>query len=168
MTNLVRNLEPTDITKINRIDEQTQKQYLGNLWGKLTRTQQDQKLITKNYNYFDAKNINYSFVAVKEKEIIGFILATRTSSKSVLIKHIALDPRKQNKGYGQLLIKNAISRAVKDGISKVSSHINTDNPRSINLHKKLGFRLKKIEKNKLEAILNLMDKSADQSQDPQG
>lgn len=168
MTTLVRNLEPADITKINKIDEQTQKQYLGNFWGKLTKTQQDQKLITKSYNYFDTKNINYAFVAVKEKEIIGFILATRTSSKSVFIKYIALDPRKQNKGYGQLLIKNAISRAVKDGISKVSSHINTDNPRSINLHKKMGFRLKKIGKNKLEAILNPMDTLADQSRNLQG
>ncbi|MEK7622929.1 MAG: GNAT family N-acetyltransferase, partial [Patescibacteria group bacterium] len=95
----------------------------------------------------------YCFVAENKEKIVGFILAYETLPfrETLYIRYIGVNPELQDKGVGLMLCQKLIEKAKQAGITKIWSLINTDNPQSIKLHEKIGFKLN----DRKEAILDI-------------
>ena len=147
----IRSLALEDYERIRQVDKLTQIQYLGEEWDKLSEDEKETHLKSRKSEFSLNVETGYCFVATENSEIIGFILAHETLPfhGTLYIRHIAIKPDYQGKGIGPLLYKQLIRRAKMGNIKKVVSMINLDNPKSINLHQKLGFNLK----DRKEAVL---------------
>ena len=62
-----------------------------------------------------------------------------------------VSPKTQGKDIGLLLYQKLIKKAKQAGIKKIWSLINIDNPQSMKLHEKIGFKLN----DRKEAILDM-------------
>ncbi|MEM7134483.1 MAG: GNAT family N-acetyltransferase [Chloroflexota bacterium] len=144
----VRPLRLDDHVGVSAVDEATQKQYLGNAWDILSDLEKDAHLTSRGSEF--AMNIatGYGYVAVNvaefaDEHILGFVLAYEALPfrDHVYIRYIAIHPEYQARGIGGLLYKAVIEKAEQNGISKIATLINLDNPESMKLHEKVGFKL---------------------------
>jgi len=105
--------------------------------------EQETHLVSKKSEFAINVDTGYCFVAENNGEIIGFILAHETLPfhGTLFIHYIGINPAYQGKGTGLLLLKRIIEKAKENDISVIRSLINTDNPPSVKLHKKAGFKI---------------------------
>jgi len=85
-----------------------------------------------------------SFVDKEDKQIVGFVFAQMIEymsniPKAVWIENLGVHPSYRRRGIGQQLMKKVAQEAKKKGAKAVTSAIMPDNPRSVMLHKKVGF-----------------------------
>lgn len=84
-------------------------------------------------------------VAVLENEVVGWASLTAVSNRciyqGVAEVSIYVHPNHRGKGIGQLLMKKLIFESEKNRIWTLHSSIFSENIGSINLHKKVGFRM---------------------------
>ena len=151
---IVRQLKLKDHSEVKEVDELTQYQYLGKKWKKFSKAKKEKHLVSRKSEFNINVDTRYGFVAVLNDKVIGFSFAYETLpfSGTLYVRHIAIKPKFQGKGVGPLLFKAMIKKAKSERIKKIWSMINTDNPNSIKLHKKVGFTLK-VRK---EAVLDLV------------
>jgi len=139
----IRLMTMSDYFQVHEVDILTQQQYLGDKFNMMNTEEQETHLVSRNTEF--AKNVNtgYCFVAEENKEIVGFILAHETLPfrGKLYIRYIGINPIHQDKGIGLLLCKKLIERAKNTNIGEIWALINTDNPSSEKLHKKLGFKI---------------------------
>jgi L-amino acid N-acyltransferase YncA len=96
----------------------------------------------------------YCFLAEnKNKNIIGFLMAHETLPfhGTLYVRYIGVKPEAQGQGVGQLLYKKLIETAKQTGIKKIIGLANVDNPSSIKLFEKVGFKLS----DRKQAVLEL-------------
>lgn len=150
---IIRKLKLTDYSGVRQVDELTQSQYLGEKWEKFSLNEKERHLVSRKKEFKINFQTGYSLVATMNKKIIGFLLAHETLPfhGTLYIHHIAIEPNFQGKGVGGLLYKKLIKLAKLSKIKNITALINTDNPKSIKLHKKLGFKLQ----DRKEAILKV-------------
>jgi L-amino acid N-acyltransferase YncA len=67
------------------------------------------------------------------------------------VRYIGVKPEAQGQGVGQLLYKKLIETAKQTGIKKIIGLANVDNPSSIKLFEKVGFKLS----DRKQAVLEL-------------
>lgn len=143
-----------DYEPVHQVDILTQRQYLGQKFDELSPEEQDKHHLVSRKSEFQINvDTGYCFVAEDNGQIIGFLLSYETLPfHGILgINYIGLNPKYQNKGVGLLLYEKLVEKAKQKGINKIKTHINLDNPKSIRLHEKAGFKLK----DRKEAILEL-------------
>ncbi len=84
-------------------------------------------------------------VIILENEVVGWTALTAVSNRciyqGVAEVSIYIHPNHRGKGIGQLLMKKLIFESEKNGIWTLHSSIFSENIGSINLHKKVGFRM---------------------------
>jgi len=149
----VRPLQLSDFEGVRKVDDLTQHQYLQEKWEKFSSVEKEEHLVTRRSEFNSNVQTGYGFVTIIGNEIIGFILAYENLPfrDTVYIRHIAIKPEFQGRSLGVHLFNAVIDKAKRNGIKKVWSMINLDNPKSIRLHEKLGFTLS----DRKEAIFHL-------------
>lgn len=143
-----------DYEAVHQIDILTQRQYLGNKFDELSPEEQDKNhLVSRKAEFQINVDSGYCFVAEDDEKVIGFLLSYETLPfrGTLDIHYIGLNPKYQGRGIGLLLYEKLIKKAKQKGIKQIKTHINLDNPKSIKLHEKTGFKLK----DRKEAILKL-------------
>lgn len=84
-------------------------------------------------------------VAVASGEVIGWAALTAVSNRciyqGVAEVSVYVHPNHKGKGVGKLLMKTLIFESERQGIWTLHSSIFSDNKGSIQLHKKVGFRM---------------------------
>ena len=100
-------------------------------------------------DYFNGQSndVEQAFIAEVDDEIIGFLeLNIRNfaeGSREPKVPYVEgwyIKPEFENNGYGTALMKHAEQWALSLGYSELASDTEVDNNRSIELHKKLGFK----------------------------
>ncbi len=90
------------------------------------------------------KEANLSYVAIEDKQIVGFVFAQMVQhvfnvDKVVWIEGLMVHPMQRRKGIGFKLLKKVSAEGKKKGAKAVQSVILQDSQSSILLHKKVGF-----------------------------
>ena len=149
----VRPMSVDDYKSVHKVDILTQRQYLGAKFDELSTEEQDKHLVSRKSEFQTNVDTGYCFVAEDDGEIIGFLLSYETLPfrGTLYIHYIGLNPEYQGKGVGFLLYKKIIDKAKEKQIKEIRALINLDNPKSIKLHEKLGFKLS----DRKEAVLEL-------------
>lgn len=139
----VRPIIISDYSQIHKVDILTQQQYLGNKFNEMKTEEQEAHLVSRRSEFTINVDTGYCFVAENNGDIIGFILAYETLPfhGTLSIHYIGINPTHQGKGIGLLLFKRIIEKAKENNIGVIQSLINTDNPPSVKLHKKAGFKI---------------------------
>ena len=153
MNTTIRLMTVDDYSQVHRVDILTQKQYLGTKFDQMSKKEQDSHLVSRKSEFQINVDSGYCFVALNNKKIIGFLLAYETLPfrNTLYIHYIGVNPKTQGKGIGLLLYQKLIKKAKQAGIKKIWSLINIDNPQSMKLHEKIGFKLN----DRKEAILDM-------------
>lgn len=150
----VRLMKPEDLEQVYRIDVLTQKEYLGSAWELMEKDEQNTHLVSKSLTFSAIVSLGLSQVATeKNGTIMGFILAYSDNSieDTVIVKYIAVDTAYRRCGVGDALYGGLIQTAKKLAKKQILAYINTDNPKSISLHRKIGFLIKP----RIEAVLTI-------------
>lgn len=139
----VRPMTMSDYSQVHDVDILTQQQYLGDKFIEMKTKEQKAHLVSKRSEFAININTGYCFVAENNREIVGFILAHETLPfhGTLFIRYIGINPAYQGKGIGLLLFKRVVEKAKENNISIIQSLINTDNPPSVKLHRKAGFKI---------------------------
>jgi len=88
-------------------------------------------------NTFFLKLVNNS----NSNDLIGFIIVIRDRLDRVNIINFLINPRFQNKGYGTLLLKNALQRITQlEDVKKVVLNVQVSNTPAIKLYEKFNFK----------------------------
>lgn len=95
-----------------------------------------------SFDYY--KDAGLSYVAIEDKQIIGFVFAQMVHhvynvDKVVWIEGLMVHPMQRRKGIGFKLLRKVSAEGKKKGAKAVQSVILQDSQSSILLHKKVGF-----------------------------
>jgi ribosomal protein S18 acetylase RimI-like enzyme len=150
----VRPMTIDDYEQIRCVDILTQKQYLGAKFEQMSEEEKDTHLVSRKSEFQINMDTGYCFVAEDtKKNIVGFVLAHETLPfhGTLYIRYIGVKPEVQRQGIGELLYRKLIEKAKEKGIREITGLVNTDNPNSIKLFEKVGFKLN----DRKQAILKL-------------
>lgn len=94
------------------------------------------------YHIFCKHFSNTSFVAVRQGDVVGFLLGFISQVKAGhgYIHLVATDPRNQRQGIATALYEKFFRTTKKKGVRHVSLIVNPDNVASLRFHERLGFR----------------------------
>lgn len=154
MNIIIRSMTIDDYERVREVDMLTQRQYLGVQFDCMSEEEKNSYLVSRKSEFQINVNTGYCFVAEDEmKNIVGFVLAHEALPfhGKLYIRYIGIKPEVQRQGIGKLLYRKLIGKAEQTGIREIIGLINTDNPNSIKLFEKVGFKLN----NRKEAILEL-------------
>lgn len=143
-----------DYEQVREVDMLTQKKYLGTQFDRMSEEEKDSHLVSRKSEFQINVNTGYCFVAEDgTKNIVGFVLAHETLPfhEKLYIRYIGVKPEAQGQGIGELLYRKLIGKAEQTGIREITGLVNTDNPNSIKLFEKVGFKLN----DRKQAILEL-------------
>ncbi len=150
----IRPMTINDYEQVHGVDILTQKQYLGAKFDQMNEEEKDLHLVSKKSEFQINVNTGYCFIAEDEdKNIVGFILAHETLPfhGTLYIRYIGVKPEVQRQGIGQLLYGKLIEKAKETDMKNIVGSVNNDNPNSIKLFGKVGFKLT----DRKQAILEL-------------
>jgi len=149
----VRLMAIDDYEAVHKVDILTQKQYLGQKFDELNLEEQEKHLVSRKTEFQINVGTGYCFVAEDDGQIIGFLLAYETLpfTGTLCIRYVGLNPEYQGMGIGLLVYEKLIEKAKQKQIKEIRALINLDNPRSIGLHEKAGFRIS----DRKEAVIEL-------------
>ncbi|HUC94477.1 MAG TPA: GNAT family N-acetyltransferase [Candidatus Saccharimonadales bacterium] len=150
----IRPMTVDDYEQVHNVDILTQRQYLGVKFDRMIEEEKDSHLVSRKSEFQINVDTGYCFVAEDEKKsIVGFVLAHETLPfhGKLYIRYIGVKPEIQGQGIGELLYKKLIEKAQQTSIKEVVGLVNNDNPHSIRLFEKAGFKLN----DRKQAILEL-------------
>ena len=150
----IRPMTVDDYEQVHNVDILTQRQYLGVKFDRMIEEEKDSHLVSRKSEFQINVDTGYCFVAEDEKKsIVGFVLAHETLPfhGKLYIRYIGVKPEIQGQGIGELLYKKLIEKAQQTSIKGVVGLVNNDNPHSIRLFEKAGFKLN----DRKQAILEL-------------
>lgn len=133
-----------DYEQVHNVDILTQRQYLGAIFDRMSEEEKDFHLVSRKSEFQINVDTGYCFVAEDEmKNIVGFVLAHETLPfhGTLYIRYIGVKPETQGRGIGQSLYEKLIEKAKETDIKKIIGSVNNDNPNSIKLFEKVGFKL---------------------------
>jgi len=99
-----------------------------------------------DWKYWNKNHLPFGrMVAISANEIVGWAALTAVSNRciyqGVAEVSVYVHPNHQGKGGGKLLMKSLIFESERQGIWTLHSTIFSENKGSIELHKKVGFRM---------------------------
>jgi L-amino acid N-acyltransferase YncA len=150
----IRSMTIDDYEQVRDVDMLTQKQYLGAQFDHMSEEEKNSHLVSRKSEFQINVDTGYCFVAEDEmKKIVGFVLAHETLPfhGKLYIRYVGVKPEVQGQGTGELLYRKLIGKAEQAGIREITGLVNTDNPNSIKLFEKVGFKLD----DRKQAILEL-------------
>ena len=107
-----------------------------------------------NKNYSKRKDIYnfYPMTLEEDGKVIGHLILRLgdhdTTKEIVRLGHVIVDSSIRGKGYGKILINNAIKYARETlGAKKISLGVFLNNEGALHCYESVGFRITKIEKN---------------------
>jgi L-amino acid N-acyltransferase YncA len=153
----IRSMTIDDYEQIHEVDILTQKQYLGAQFDRMNEEEKNSHLVSRKSEFKINVDTGYCFVAEDEmKNIVGFVFAHETLPfhGKLYIHYVGVRPEVQGQGVGKLLYTKLIEKAEQTGIREITGLANTDNPGSIKLFEKAGFKLN----DRKQAILELNTK----------
>ena len=86
------------------------------------------------------------FAASAEDRIVGVYLLLNSKNGISEIANISVDQKMQNRGIGKLLIKDAIQRAEKSGMKKITVGTGNSSIGQLAFYQKCGFKISGIKK----------------------
>ena len=118
------------------------------------------EVIATNYEFFNigTDEKNYCLAIKIDNQVIGFVLACAfnltTPSPELIIQYIVIRPDYQHQGIGKQVVTELINNAFKyfnSNPTKVYANIQQDNLASTKLFSNLGFTLKPLKNDYLQA-----------------
>ncbi|MFN3939307.1 MAG: GNAT family N-acetyltransferase [Chitinophagales bacterium] len=102
--------------------------------------------VVPEWEFLDKKFLPHPrFIALQGTALTGWIalsaVSTRKCYRGVAEVSIYVHPAWHNKGVGTALLQKAIRASEENGIWSLLAVIHQDNPASIHLHEKCGFRM---------------------------
>jgi ribosomal protein S18 acetylase RimI-like enzyme len=89
-------------------------------------------------------------------KMVGFYTIKSKPNKSICSLHaIGIEPKKQGKGLGKILLKDAINNAKDMGFQYMDLGVDKDEKAALHLYKKFGFKIVKKMKDRYIMKLNL-------------
>ena len=85
------------------------------------------------------------FVALEDELIVGFV-GTWLLADEGHITNVAVTPEKRGKGYGKILILEAIKSLREKQASYIILEVRVSNEKAVNLYKSFGFRVIQLRK----------------------
>lgn len=149
----VRRLQQRDYQDVREVDELTQRLYRGKKWHTFSKEEKEACMPSRKKEFKINCQTSFSFVAIKNNKVVGFLLAYETLlfKNKIVIRHLAVHPDFQKQGIGKKLYNTVIRKAKTRGVEEIETGINPDNLPSIKLHQKVGFEVNAWKK----AILKL-------------
>jgi [ribosomal protein S18]-alanine N-acetyltransferase len=90
--------------------------------------------------FLDSLKAGHKLLALSEnEEIIGFIVFTINTEESEIL-NLVIKPARQRKGYGRILLSDALSKIEKAGVKKIFLEVRQSNLAAQNLYLSLGFK----------------------------
>ncbi|MFX0083147.1 MAG: GNAT family N-acetyltransferase [Candidatus Hodarchaeota archaeon] len=124
----VKNVNSKDLNQIMALEMEV---FMENAFSK----QLMEQLIDRNT--FFLKLVNDK----NKNELIGFIIAIRDKIDQINIINFLINPRFQNKGYGALLLNNALQKITQlKEIKKIVLNVQESNLQAIRLYEKFNFK----------------------------
>ncbi|KAK9676797.1 hypothetical protein RND81_11G101700 [Saponaria officinalis] len=74
-------------------------------------------------------------------EVVGYAMYSWPSSLLAVITKLAVKDKYRGRGYGEALLKAAISKCRARNIQRISLHVDPSRKPAVNLYQKLGFRI---------------------------
>jgi len=113
-------------------------------WDSLSQELIDQLGASAKGSFDFYKEAGMSYVAIEDKQIVGFIFAQMVQhvfnvEKVVWIEGLMVHPLQRRKGIGYKLLRKVSAEGKKKGAKAVQSVILQDSQSAIMLHKKVGF-----------------------------
>lgn len=95
---------------------------------------------------WDSKHLQHSrFVYIENNEVLGWValsaVSARPAYKGVAEISIYIDTDFRGKGIGSQLMERAIHSSEENGIWTLNSSVFPENPATLKLHEKFGFRI---------------------------
>jgi len=138
---ITREMVLEDIQFVKEIDEQTQKVYLGDKWNSFSEQEKEELLVSRESEFKSNCETGFSFVALKNNKIVGFLLAYLLFTKEIRVRHIAVHPNFQKQGIGKKLYDALINKARNQCKKEIGADINPNNLHSLKLHTQVGFQV---------------------------
>ena len=91
------------------------------------------------FNFFYESFPKGFLVAEKNKKLIGFIIGTKTSDKTVRIPMLAIRNAYRRNGIGSALLNKLFEKIIRENIQFVDLEVKTNNKVAIEFYKKHGF-----------------------------
>ncbi len=89
---------------------------------------------------YEFNNNDYAYIyVVEEGKVFGYIDFWILFEQGTISK-IAIAPNLQNKGVGNVLLKDAILRMFEQEVTSITLEVRVSNIKAINLYKKNGFK----------------------------
>lgn len=85
------------------------------------------------------------YIATLNDQTIGCYVICEVAQKIVEIKNISIDETQQRKGYGTMLLNDAIQRSRSKGFQKIIIATGNSSLHQLHLYQKLGFRITEIK-----------------------
>jgi len=82
-----------------------------------------------------------SFIAERDREAVGVLLASRLSRTNGHICQVSVEPGAQGRGIGALLVTSCLQSLAREGLRTASLSVTVGNRRACPLYERLGFRL---------------------------
>jgi len=82
-----------------------------------------------------------SFIAERDREGVGVLLASRLSPTNGHICQVSVDPGAQGRGLGTLLVSECLQALARQGLRTASLSVTVGNRRASAIYERLGFRL---------------------------
>lgn len=97
-----------------------------------------------------------SFIALKENQLVGFLVSSVYGKKIAHIHQISISPNYQNQGIGMRLLNRLVKRCVSINIKTITLECNINNEKAITFYKGNGF--KKMNSMKIKDYLTIKNK----------
>jgi len=82
-----------------------------------------------------------SFIAERDREAVGILLASRLSRTNGHICQLSVAPQAQGRGLGSVLASACLQALARQGLETASLSVTVGNRRACSLYERLGFRL---------------------------
>lgn len=83
---------------------------------------------------------DYSFLALINKEVVGFIIASSSKNDNIHINRIAINPETKRRGIGNKLLDHLIKKVDRSDIKYVTLFVNIVNVDAIKFYEYTGFQ----------------------------
>ncbi len=120
---VVREVTGEDYDGVRRVDELTQRQYLGATWDHLPDEAREEHLVSRRSDFAINLKTGYCFVASKDREIVAFLFAYEVLpfGGEIRINYIGVSPEYQGHGIGSRLYRILIEKARRNGIVETTA-----------------------------------------------
>ena len=83
---------------------------------------------------------NHFFVAVDERKIIGYVVASVNEKEGHLIS-VSVDPHQRRRGIGRALLSAVAANLIQEGVEQIHLEVRKGNAEAISFYERMGYKV---------------------------